>query len=419
MDVIVTDHHLPGRELPDAFAIVNPNLADCEFPSKSLAGVGVIYYLLSVTRARLRNLGWFDSRPEPNMADWLDLVALGTVADVVPLDRNNRILVYQGLKRIRAGRGRPGIQALCEISGRNLSKLSASDMGFALGPRLNAAGRLDDMTIGIRCLIADDLATARGLAAELDELNSARRRIEQDMVADANLIVANHTDEVRDRFGVCVYDPNWHQGIVGIVAGRLREKIHRPVVAFAEAGDLAPDELKGSARSLAELHIRDVFDAIAARYPGMLQKFGGHAMAAGLSIKRVHYERFARAFDEQVREVLPPVALQPTITTDGALEDGEFNLEVARLLSDAGPWGQGFPEPQFYGEFHVVSQRVVGEHHLKLVLKRGDRLLDAIAFRQAPLVDASLIGAVYRLSENDYRERSTLQLVVEHIAALA
>ncbi|MFP6836347.1 MAG: single-stranded-DNA-specific exonuclease RecJ [Pseudomonadales bacterium] len=419
MDVIVTDHHLPGRELPDAFAIVNPNLADCEFPSKSLAGVGVIYYLLSVTRARLRNLGWFDSRPEPNMADWLDLVALGTVADVVPLDRNNRILVYQGLKRIRAGRGRPGIQALCEISGRNLGKLSASDMGFALGPRLNAAGRLDDMTIGIRCLIADDLATARGLAAELDELNSARRRIEQDMVADANLIVANHTDEVRDRFGVCVYDPNWHQGIVGIVAGRLREKIHRPVVAFAEAGDLAPDELKGSARSLAELHIRDVFDAIAARYPGMLQKFGGHAMAAGLSIKRVHYERFARAFDEQVREVLPPVALQPTITTDGALEDGEFNLEVARLLSDAGPWGQGFPEPQFYGEFHVVSQRVVGEHHLKLVLKRGDRLLDAIAFRQAPLVDASLIGAVYRLSENDYRERSTLQLVVEHIAALA
>ncbi|MCZ6711418.1 MAG: single-stranded-DNA-specific exonuclease RecJ [Gammaproteobacteria bacterium] len=419
MDVIITDHHLPGRELPDAYAIVNPNLVDCEFPSKSLAGVGVIYYLLSVTRARLRKLGWFDSRPEPNMADWLDLVALGTVADVVPLDRNNRILVYQGLKRIRGGRCRPGIQALCEIAGRNLGKLSAGDMGFALGPRLNAAGRLDDMTIGIRCLIADDLATARGLATELDELNSTRRRIEQDMVNDANLIVANHTDGVRDRFGVCVYDPNWHQGIVGIVAGRLREKIHRPVVAFAEAGDLAPDELKGSARSLPELHIRDVFDAIATRYPGMLQKFGGHAMAAGLSIKRVHYERFAKAFDEQVREVLPPVALQPTITTDGALEDGDFTLDVARLLNDAGPWGQGFPEPQFYGEFDLVSQRVVGEHHLKLVLKLGDRLFDAIAFRQAPLIDAKLIRAVYRLSENDYRDLSTLQLVVEHVAALA
>ncbi len=419
MDVIVTDHHLPGRELPNAYAIVNPNLANCAFPSKSLAGVGVIYYLLSVIRARLRSLGWFEARPEPNMADWLDLVALGTVADVVPLDRNNRILVYQGLKRIRGGRCRPGIQALCEVAGRDMRKLSASDMGFALGPRLNAAGRLDDMTIGIRCLVADNLATARELARALDELNSTRRQLEQAMVNDAELIVANHSADVEDRYGVCVYDPSWHQGIVGIVAGRLREKFHRPVIAFAQAGDLAPDELKGSARSLPELHVRDVLDAIATRYPGMLKKFGGHAMAAGLSLKRVHYERFAKAFDDQVRQVLPADALQSTITTDGVLEDGEFNLDVARLLKDAGPWGQGFPEPQFYDEFRIVSQRVVGEHHLKLVLKRGDRLFDAIAFRQAPLIDTNLIAAVFRLSENDYRELPTLQLVVEHIAALA
>ena len=418
MDVIVTDHHLPGSELPDAHAIVNPNLVDCAFPSKSLAGVGVIYYLLSVTRARLRSQGWFDARPEPNMADWLDLVALGTVADVVPLDQNNRILVYQGLKRIRAGRCRPGIQALCEVARRDMSKLSASDMGFALGPRLNAAGRLDDMTIGIRCLMADNVGAARELATVLDELNSTRRELEQTMVTDAELIVSNHSDDVGDRFGVCVYDETWHQGIVGIVAGRLREKFHRPVIAFAEAGDMAPDELKGSARSLPELHVRDVLDAIAAKYPGMLEKFGGHAMAAGLSIKRVHYPRFAKAFDEQVRQVIPPEALQPSITTDGALDDGEFSLEVARMLEDAGPWGQGFPEPRFHDEFRVVNQRVVGQQHLKLVLKRGDRLYDAIAFRQAPLASPDLVSAVFRLSENDYGELPTLQLVVEHVAKL-
>jgi single-stranded-DNA-specific exonuclease len=419
IDVIVTDHHLPGKELPDAYAIVNPNLTDCTFPSKSLAGVGVIYYLLGATRAQLRSSGWFDTRREPNMADWLDLVALGTIADVVPLDANNRILVYQGLKRIRGGRARPGIQALCEVAKRDLRKLSGSDLGFALGPRLNAAGRLDDMTIGIRCLIADDLGVARQIATALDELNNTRRLLEQTMVSDAELIVANHDAEVGDRYGVCVYDPSWHQGVVGIVAGRLREKIHRPVIAFAEAGDLAPDELKGSARSLDGLHVRDVLDAIAARYPGMLQKFGGHAMAAGLSLKRVHYERFTKAFDDQVRQQLPAEALQPSITTDGALVDSQFSLEVARLLADAGPWGQQFPEPQFQGEFQVVSQRVVGEHHLKLVLKRDGRLFDAIAFRQRPLPGADRVAAVFRLSENDYGELPTLQLVVEHVAVLA
>jgi len=419
MDVIVTDHHLPGRELPDAYAIVNPNLPDCPFSSKALAGVGVIYYVLSVTRSRLREQGWFESRPEPNMAEWLDLVALGTVADVVPLDRNNRILVHQGVKRIRSGRARPGIRALCEVAGRDPGKLSASDMGYALGPRLNAAGRLDDMTIGIRCLLADNLAQARELATVLDELNSTRRALEQTMVNDAELIVAGHAADVADRYGVCVYDASWHQGIVGIVAGRLREKFHRPVIAFAEAGDLAPDELKGSARSVPQLHVRDALDAIAARYPGMLDKFGGHAMAAGMSIKRVHYERFAKAFDDQARRMLPVEALQPSITTDGRLEDAEFSLEVARLLRDAGPWGQGFPEPQFFDEFLVISQRVVGEQHLKLVLKRGDRLLDAIAFRQPPLRDPGRIAAVFRLTENDYGELPTLQLVVEHLAVLA
>ncbi|MCZ6640966.1 MAG: single-stranded-DNA-specific exonuclease RecJ [Gammaproteobacteria bacterium] len=420
IDVIVTDHHLPGAVLPAAFAIVNPNLPDCNFPSKALAGVGVIYYLLSVVRAKLRTQGWFDERIVPNLADWLDLVALGTVADVVQLDRNNRILVHQGLKRMRAGRCRPGIQALCGVAGRNLSKLTAQDLGFALGPRLNAAGRLDDMAIGIRCLLAEDLKTARGLATALDELNRARREIEQEMVSEAELIVSGQKVETNDRFGVCVYEPGWHQGVVGIVAGRLREKIHRPVIAFADAGNLAPDELKGSARSLPGLHVRDVLDAIASRFPGLLVRFGGHAMAAGMSIKRVHYQRFCKAFDDEVRRVLPQEALSQVILTDGGLLEEDMNLEMAERLENAGPWGQGFPEPLFHDQFTLVTQRVVGEHHLKMVLKRGDKLFDAIAFRHPPLGgEVTRVDAVYRLNENDYRDRQTLQLVVEHLAVLA
>lgn len=419
IDVVVTDHHLPGRELPAAYAIVNPNLADSAFPSRNLAGVGVIYYLLGLVRAALRSEGWFESRPEPNLADWLDLVALGTVADVVPLDRNNRILVYQGVQRMRAGRCRPGVQALAEVAGRRLARLTEQDLGFALGPRLNAAGRLEDMTLGIRCLLADSLGEARELARALDELNLARRELEQVMVRDAELIVAHHEVAAGDRFGVCVYDPGWHQGVVGLVAGRLRERIDRPVIAFADAGAVAPDELKGSARSVPQLHVRDALDAIAVRYPGMLVKFGGHAMAAGLSIKRVHYERFARAFDAEVQRLLPAAALQRRIETDGSLDDAELTLATARLLKESGPWGQGFPEPSFHDEFDLVSQRVVGQAHLKLVVRRGRRVLDAIAFRQPPLRDARRLQLVYRLAENDYGDPPTLQLVVEHLRVLA
>jgi single-stranded-DNA-specific exonuclease len=419
VDVIVTDHHLPGRELPEALAIVNPNLTDSRFTSSAMAGVGVIYYVLGGIRAVLKDRGWFDHRPVPNLADWLDLVALGTVADVVPLDHNNRVLVSQGLKRMRVGRCRPGIKALTEVAGRRLDKLSTQDLGFALGPRLNAAGRLDDMTIGIQCLLAQDMNQARELATALDELNLARRSLEQAMVQDAELIVAGHDTEVDGRFGVSIYDPSWHQGIVGIVAGRLKDKIHRPVIAFADAGGLAPDELKGSARSLPGLHIRDVLDTIASRYPGMVVRFGGHAMAAGLSIKRVHYPRFERVFDKVVADALPESALSPVLASDGPLLVDEMTLDMAYQLAEGGPWGQEFPMPEFHNDFDLVSQRVVGERHLKLVLKKDGKLFDAIAFRQPPLEDVSRVQALYRLQENDYRDSVTLQLVVEHLRALA
>ena len=418
VDVIITDHHLPGRELPTALALVNPNLPDSRFPSTALAGVGVVYYVLSATRALLKEDGWFSERPLPNLADWLDLVAVGTVADVVPLDHNNRVLVAQGLRRIRAGRTRPGIKALCEVAGRRLDRLDTQDLGFAIGPRLNAAGRLDDMSLGIQCLLAGDLHQARSLARALDELNQARRALEQEMVRDAEMIVATHDEPVEGRYGVALYDPGWHQGIVGIVAGRLREKIHRPVIAFAEAGEAAPDELKGSARSVPGLHIRDVLDTIAGRYPGMVVRFGGHAMAAGLSIKRVHLPRFERVFDEIVRHHLPAEALNPILESDGPLTAAEMNLDMARRLSEAGPWGQHFPEPVFHDTFDLVSQRVVGEVHLKLVLKKEQRLFDAIAFRQAPVDDCRQVEVAYRLEENEYRDLVSLQLVVEHLRGM-
>ncbi len=421
MDVVVTDHHLPGHELPAAYALVNPNLPGAGFPSKALAGVGVIYYLLGAVRARLRAAGWFERRPEPNLAEWLDLVALGTVADVVPLDANNRILVHQGVNRMRAGRCRPGIRALAEVAGRSLDRLTAQDLGFALGPRLNAAGRLDDMSLGIRCLLAADLDEARRLARALDELNRARRALQDEMMREAELMVAaSHGLDAgtAKRWGICVYDPGWHQGVVGIVAGRLREQVNRPVIAFADAGADAPDELKGSARSVPDLHVRDVLDTIAARHPGLLSRFGGHAMAAGLSIKRVHYPRFAKIFDAAVAERLPAEALDRTLATDGCLAPGDLCLETARRLARGGPWGQGFPEPLFHGEFDVVSQRVVGEDHLKLVLRQDARLVDAIAFRQAPLAGVTRLRIVYRLAENDYGDLPTVQLVVEHLIPL-
>ena len=419
VDVIITDHHLPGRELPAAAAIVNPNRPDCDFPSKAIAGVGVVFYVLGRVRAMLEAAGWFAERPRPVLSQWLDLVALGTVADVVPLDRNNRIMVHQGLRRLRAGRSRPGLQALCEVAGKQPAKLTAQDLGFALGPRLNAAGRLDDMSIGIRCLLSEDLGQARELATALDELNRARREIEATMVSEAELMLAGVAMQDTPQFGVCVYDAAWHQGVVGIVAGRLKDRLHRPVIAFAPAGDQAPDELKGSARSLPAVHVRDALDAIAARYPGMISKFGGHAMAAGLSLKHIHYERFAKAFDAQVAEMLPPSALDPQVVTDGSLAPHELSLDCARSLAAAGPWGQGFPEPLFQGEFELVNQREVGQGHLKMVLRCGDRLLDAIAFRQQPLPAATGVRIAYRLEENDYREPATLQLAVEHLQALA
>ncbi len=421
VDVIVTDHHMPGAVLPPACAIVNPNVPGCGFPSKAIAGVGVIYYVLSRVRRLLRESEWFAERqrPEPVLARWLDLVALGTVADVVPLDRNNRVLVHQGLLRMRKGRCRPGIRALAEIGRRNLGDLRAADLGFVIGPRLNAAGRLDDMTLGIKCLLAESLDEARRHAGALDELNRIRRVLQQAMVTEAELIVLDQQRNVPDRFGVCVFDPGWHQGIVGILAGRLREHMNRPVVAFAPAGDAEPNALRGSARSVPELHIRDALDAIANRHPGLLARFGGHAMAAGLTIRRAQYEQFSEAFDHVVRDRLPPAALSAKIETDGELESGEITLENAIQLADGGPWGQAFPEPLFHGEFDIVSQRVVGQTHLRLVLKSGDRLVDAIAFEQPPLADAGRLLVAYRLDVNDYGAAPTVQLRLEHLRALA
>ena len=416
MDVIVTDHHLPGAELPAAFAIVNPNLPGAVFPSRAMAGVGVAYYVMSAVRGELRQRGWFEQgRAEPNLARYLDLVALGTVADVVPLDGNNRILVHQGVQRMRAGKCSPGIKAIAEIARRPLANLSAQDLGFALGPRLNAAGRLEDMSLGIKCLLAEDLAGARQLATALDRLNQARRELEQEMVGDAEFLLAEDQLE-DDRVGLAVYHESFHQGIVGIVAGRLREKFHKPVIAFADAGDGSPDELKGSARSINDLHIRDVLDWVAASHPGLLIKFGGHAMAAGLSIKRVHLDRFKVIFDKAVRRFADTEMLQAKLVTDGELDPEDLNVDMAQTLAAAGPWGSGFPEPSFIGTFEVVSQRVVGEQHLKLVLKKEGKVVDAIAFRQAPLAaPVSAVRTVYRLGVNDFGDWPTAQLVLEYL----
>lgn len=418
VDVVVTDHHLPGPRLPPAYAIVNPNVPGCAFPSKAIAGVGVIYYVLSQTRALLRASGWFDerTRPESALADWLDLVALGTVADVVPLDQNNRRLVHQGIRRMRSGRCRPGIAALAEVGRRDLARLKASDLGFAIGPRLNAAGRLDDMTIGIQCLLAASMDEARPLAAQLDELNRERRGIEQSMLADAELLVAEAEGGIEGKFGIVMFHPSWHQGVVGLVAGRLRERYHRPAIAFAEAGGEG-GELKGSARSLPELHIRDALAAIAARDPALLIRFGGHAMAAGMTLDRRCLPRFAKAFDEEVRQRLPVEALKGRLETDGELDADELTLDNALRLAEGGPWGQAFPEPLFHGDFELVSQRVVGKEHLKLVLKRQDRLIGAIAFRQKPIEDCNRVRLAYALEVNDYRDLA-LELRVAQIEAL-
>ena len=414
VDVVVTDHHLPGEELPPACALVNPNATGCEFGSKALAGVGVIYYVLSRVRALLAEDGFFARRglSPPNLAHWLDLVALGTVADVVPLDLNNRILVHQGLRRMRAGLARPGVRALAQVAGRNLRAVTAQDLGFAIAPRLNAAGRLSDMTVGIRCLLSAETEEAQRLALELDELNTQRRDIERDMTLDAALLV----DESRadHRSVICLYNASWHQGIVGIVAGRMRERYHRPVIAFADAGTAAPGELRGSARSIPGLHIRDALDDVAARFPGLMVKFGGHAMAAGLSIKRAQLDRFTKAFSDAVEARVSERDLAGIRMTDGELEPADLILDNARLVARHGPWGQGFEEPTFHGEFDIVAERIVGQRHLKLALRHEGRVVDAIAFNREP-IRGGRVRALYRLGVNDYSGMETLQLVIEDL----
>ena len=411
IDVVVTDHHLPGDVLPDAHALVNPNVGNNAFASKSMAGVGVAYYLLSWLRQTLRQRDYFKSRQitEPNMAQYLDLVALGTVADVVPLDQNNRILVHQGLLRIRRGTARPGIAALARVGKRDLATLSAADMGFALGPRLNAAGRLQDMSVGIRCLITDDPVEAGQLAAELDSLNQTRKEIERGMVADAETILTIKPRRTNGHRGL---PRSFHQW--GIVAGACEiNGGHRVDVESS-------DELKGSARSIDGLNIRDVLDSIATRLPGMLPKFGGHAMAAGLSIKRVHLARFQKAFDKAVRAAVTPEMLDAVLLTDGSLKQEQLNLQTVATLTNAGPWGNGFAEPLFAGEFKLVNQRVVGQDHLKLVLGLNDQLIDAIAFRQKPLdARSERVKVVYKPALNDYAGQQTLQLMVEYIEAMS
>jgi single-stranded-DNA-specific exonuclease len=418
MRVLITDHHLPGHSLPEADAIVNPSLPGDAFPSKALAGVGVAFYVLLALRARLREQGWFADQgiDVPNLAQWLDLVALGTVADVVPLDRNNRVLVKQGLQRIRAGNCVPGLRALLEAGGRSLPRVVASDLGFAAGPRLNAAGRLDDMSLGIECLLADDATAARHMAAQLDALNRERREIESDMQAQALTAIENlQLDDERLPTGLCLFDPDWHQGVIGILAARIKDRLHRPVIAFARS---AEGEIKGSARSVTGLHIRDVLDAVATRHPQLVQKFGGHAMAAGLSLAESDYPAFAAAFDAEVSRHLSVDDLHTCLYSDGELSDGELSLETAQQLRDAGPWGQGFPEPLFDGCFEILGQRVVGERHLKLTVKppRGTGRIDAIAFNTEVLpAGCRSARLAYRLDVNEYRGLVSPQLVVEHI----
>ncbi len=418
--VLITDHHLAGQELPQADAMVNPNLPGDAFPSKHLAGVGVAFYVLLALRAHLRECGWFSSRgiPEPNLAEWLDIVALGTVADVVPLDHNNRILVQQGLARIRAGRCVPGIRALIEVSGRNPTRIVASDLGFSVGPRLNAAGRLEDMSLGIECLLTDDPQRAHTLAESLDSLNRERREIESDMQAQAMATLEQvQLDEQSLPRGLCLYDPSWHQGVIGILASRIKERVHRPVIAFADAGN---GDIKGSARSVPGVHIRDVLDAIAAAHPQLIHKFGGHAMAAGLSLSCADLDAFQKAFSREVERHLSEEDLHGVLYSDGELQCTELNLEMAEQLRHAGPWGQGFPEPMFDGDFCVQDQRVVGEKHLKMRLRplSGELVLDAIAFGQAEHADlqpGERIRMAYRLDVNEFRGMRSPQLVVDFI----
>lgn len=425
MQVLVTDHHLAGAELPAADAIVNPNQPGCEFPSKNLAGVGVIFYVMTALRTHLKELGWFEQQKiaEPNMADFLDIVALGTVADVVPLDQNNRILVHNGLQRIRAGRCRPGIRALAEVAKRQLPQLVAADLGFAIGPRLNAAGRLDDMSHGIECLLTDNPVIAKDYALELDQLNHARKDIENQMQQQA-LAALNQIhlrDDLQMPWGLCLYNKDWHQGVIGILASRIKEKYHRPVIAFAPA---EKGEIKGSARSISSFHVRDALDAVASRHPGLITKFGGHAMAAGLSLAVEKYDSFRQAFDKEARRLLTPDDLTGQLHSDGELDEQEIDLPLARLLQEGGPWGQGFPEPLFDGEFELLNQRLLKERHLKLTLgfPASRRVVDAICFNadltQWPNPAAKRVYMAYRLTVNQYNGVENPQMMVEYLRAV-
>lgn len=418
--VLVTDHHLPGDRLPEAAAIVNPNQPGCPFPSKHLAGVGVVFYLLAALRAALREIDWFAARrPEPNLAGLLDLVALGTVADLVTLDRNNRILVEQGLRRIRAGRGRPGIRALLQVAGRDPARATASDLGYFAGPRLNAAGRLEEMSLGVECLLAEDPARALELATRLDALNRQRREIEEGMRTQAEYLVERLTFRGDDLpAGLCLFGRDWHQGVSGILAARIRERYHRPVVAFAEAGD---GWLRGSARSVEGLHIRDLIDGVDRRHPGLIERFGGHAMAAGLTLRAASLPTFRAAFAEAVRAELGDLPPERELHSDGELPPGLFSLETAEALRLGGPWGKGFPEPLFDGIFAVTSARLVGERHMKLRVRAGrGPLVDAIGFNLGERIHLAQgeVRLAYRLDVNDYLGRRAPQLILEHLQSI-
>ncbi len=413
--VIVTDHHLPGEQLPACDAMVNPNLRDDAFPSKALAGVGVMFYLLLALRARLGEQGAF-AGARPDLSSLLDLVALGTVADLVPLDFNNRVLVEAGLHRIRSGRGCAGIVALVEAGKRSVATLCSSDLGFAVGPRLNAAGRLEDMRLGVECLLADDVHQARRYAEELSAINRERRDLQASMVAEAEIMAAAMADI--DAVGVALFEPSWHAGVVGLVASKLKDRLHRPVIAFAPASEDDTEHLRGSARSIPGFHIRDALAAIDARQPGLIERFGGHAMAAGLSMKLCDYARFAAAFDAIAREMIEAERLQAVLHTDGELPVGAFSLLLARQLRQAGPWGQAFPEPLFDNVFECASWRVMGEQHLRLQLRdpRDGSVHDAVmfnAYRGEPPLPK--MRAAYELVINDWQGRETPRLLLRHV----
>ncbi|CKH15923.1 single-stranded-DNA-specific exonuclease RecJ [Haemophilus influenzae] len=419
--VLVTDHHLPPETLPPADAIVNPNLSQCHFPSKSLAGVGVAFYLMLAVRAKFRELGIFTAETQPNFTDLLDLVALGTVADVVPLDQNNRILAYQGLMRIRARRCRPGIIALAEVANRNVEQFTSSDIGFCIGPRLNAAGRLDNMSIGVELLLANEMSKARELALDLDQLNQTRKEIEAGMKLEAIKICQNLTALFKELpYGITLYQPDWHQGVLGIVSSRVKDQYHRPVIAFTQDGE---GILKGSARSIEGLHMRDVLERIHSQHPNIILKFGGHAMAAGLSIREEYFADFQHLFNQTVADWFDEEHMQSIIWTDGELNSNEFNLETAELIKSVGTWGQGFPEPCFDGEFKILDQRAIGQNknHLKMLLepKQGGVLLDAIAFnintRLYPDFSIKQARLAYKLEINEFRGNRSLQLLVDYI----